>query len=575
MKQNKIMSEDIKNNQFDNYLSEEELTFDDAVLNLMFSEFFNVDTHNRIKTEGYGDAGADYIFYTSNKIQFFELSDLKETNDSLINIYFVQLKNSKTIDSNVPNKFIELFQNIRKAIANKSISYPKHYNEQVKENIQLIKNIVVKYGLKNKIRLNFIYASRASKVRLENANDLIGRFETLKDSVEQSEAFSNVDYSIISIDDITELISKGTNFEHIFEDVELFAVDILNENIGILSLIPLKAFFDFVTDKDGLVNERLFESNIRDFKGKSNVNKDIAKTLEDEYKIDFWWLNNGITITAEEITYNNATKQICVKNPQIVNGLQTSYSLISYFNKFNPQDEIRKVFVKFLEFKEEIQDLELEVIIATNRQNEIRDKDIHANDMVQRTLEEFLYTKGMYYQRKDKYYTNRKVPKKKIVKLDEIAKYMNTIMFRDPSGTRNNPGKLTQGNKYEQLFSIADTSQDYERYYYAISIYNQVAVVNKGSIEINGEYFEKANFINHIVFITIIILTGKLNYTFEDIKKIDLTKIDVQTIEESYRVLIEIITSNGIPNSKILKNIKETSFNKKIIVNLENFILNT
>lgn len=568
MRQHKIMSEDIKNNQFNNYLTEEELSFDDAVLNLMFSDFFNVDTHNRIKTDGYGDAGADYIFYTSNKIQFFELSDLKETNDSQINIYFIQIKNSKTIDSNIPNKFIELFQNIRKAIISKSISYPKHYNEQVKENIKLIKNIVVKYGLKNKIRLSFIYASRASKVRLESANDLIGRFETLKDSVEQSGAFSNVDYSIISIDDITELISKGTNFEHIFEDVELFAVDILNDNIGILSLIPLRDFFNFVTDNDGLVNERLFESNIRDFKGKSNVNKDITKTLEDNYKIDFWWLNNGITITAEEINYNNTTKQICVKNPQIVNGLQTSYSLISYFNIHKPQDEIRKVFVKFLEFKEEIQDLELEVIIATNRQNEIRDKDIHANDMVQRTLEEFLYTKGIYYQRKDKYYTNRKVPKKKIVKLDEIAKYMNTILFRDPSGTRNNPGKLTQGSKYEQLFSIADTSQDYERYYYAISIYNHVATANKGNIEINGEYFEKVNFINHIVFITIIILTGKLDYTFEDIKKIDLTKIDAQTIEESYRILIEVIASNKIPNSKILKNIKETSFNKKIMANL-------
>ena len=78
------------------------------------------------------------------------------------------------------------------------------------------------------------------------------------------------------------------------------------------------------------------------------------------------------------------------------------------------------------------EDQELNIIVATNSQNEIRDKDIHANDTVQKNIEEYLKRYNKYYQRKDKYYTNRKIAKKDIIKLPEMAKYINTIFLKDP-----------------------------------------------------------------------------------------------------------------------------------------------
>lgn len=153
---------------------------------------------------------------------------------------------------------------------------------------------------------------------------------------------------------------------------------------------------------------------------------------------------------------------------------------------------------------------ELEIIVATNSQNEIRDKDIKANDQVQKNIEEFLKTKGKYYQRKDKYYTNRNVSNKDIVKLADLAKYINTIYLKDPVGTRNNPGKLLKGSKYKSIFQIDDTSQNYDRYYSAVLIYEKIHEFSKGTFKIREENFEKSHFIHHIVYIVLSLVFKKI-----------------------------------------------------------------
>ena len=45
-----------------------------------------------------------------------------------------------------------------------------------------------------------------------------------------------------------------------------------------------------------------------------------------------------------------------------------------------------------------------------------------------------------------------------------MAKYINTIFLKDPSYTRNNPGKLLSGTKYKTIFQIENLNQNYNRY---------------------------------------------------------------------------------------------------------------
>jgi hypothetical protein len=68
------------------------------------------------------------------------------------------------------------------------------------------------------------------------------------------------------------------------------------DNYVVLS--SLKDLFEFVTDEDGNLRQYIFESNVRDFQGNVEVNRDIRHTLDSDDNLDFWWLNNGITILA-------------------------------------------------------------------------------------------------------------------------------------------------------------------------------------------------------------------------------------------------------------------------------------
>ena len=468
------------------------------------------------------------------------------------------------MDSNVPNKFIEFSTNL---IGGKTT---EHYNEEVNENIVLFSNLVKKYALKAKFYINFYYFSRFSKEQLKSATDLNGRFDTLKDMFKVIDFVDNVKVCVESVNSIVKKLKEDKKFEYTFNEVEKFEAEV-NKAEGktnsIIALIPITQFYNFITyDGEGQINDRLFESNIRDYKGRSNVNKNIIETLKNPIGIDFWWLNNGITITVEDVEESKSANKIKLVNPQIVNGLQTSYSIYNFFSENSDKlvDEKRKVFIKILKVEQNNEDQELNIIVATNSQNEIRDKDIHANDTVQKNIEEYLKRYNKYYQRKDKYYTNRKIAKKDIIKLPEMAKYINTIFLKDPSYTRNNPGKLLTGIKYKTIFQIENVNQNYERYYKAYEIYNKIMSLSKGILKIGEDEFEKTNFIHHIVFTVICNEFSDINYKPNDIYGMDVSKITEEQVDDAIECLINVIEENNIAHTKILKAIKEQSFNQMV-----------
>ena len=379
-----------------------------------------------------------------------------------------------------------------------------------------------------------------------------------------------ISITVEGVNGIVKLLRTDKNYEYTFSNIEKFEAEVDKEDgktNAVIALIPLKQLFTFIAlDNGEQINDKLFESNIRDYKGRSNVNKNILNTLENKQDIDFWWLNNGITITVEDVEESKSAKKIRIVNPQIVNGLQTSYSIFNYYsaNQEALRDESRKVFVKIIKVNQESEQQELEIIVATNSQNEIRDKDIHANDIVQKNIEEYFKTLGKYYQRKDKYYTNRKHAKKDIVKLADMAKYINTIYLKDPSYTRNNPGKLLNGSKYKTIFQVDNINQDYGRYFIAYQIYNQVIGFNKGTMNIGEDEFERANFQHHLAYIVICNYFESIDYSPADLNKLDISLITEEKVENAMNCIIETIEQNNIPHTKILKSIKEQLFTQQL-----------
>jgi hypothetical protein len=89
---------------------------------------------------------------------------------------------------------------------------------------------------------------------------------------------------------------------------------------GYFALVSLEEYFRFLTDEDGDVRDYIFEGNVRDFQGKTEVNKAIRASLDDPKAAQFWWLNNGVTIVCTGTRLMN--QRFFIEEPLVVNGLQ-------------------------------------------------------------------------------------------------------------------------------------------------------------------------------------------------------------------------------------------------------------
>ena len=93
---------------------------------------------------------------------------------------------------------------------------------------------------------------------------------------------------------------------------------------------------------------RLLEANVRVFlQARSNVNKGIRRTLENEPEL-FFSFNNGITATAERVGVvedDGGLKIASLENLQIVNYTYIYYDGL-YYAAFKAKKDLRKVFVQ-------------------------------------------------------------------------------------------------------------------------------------------------------------------------------------------------------------------------------------
>ena len=223
-------------------------------------------------------------------------------------------------------------------------------------------------------------------------------------------------------------------------------------NEDVVCLSRLADFYTFIKSKNGGLRTGMFEPNVRDYQGKRNpVNRDIKKTLEESPVKEFWWLNNGITILASEAVIAGNT--LSVSNPEIVNGLQTSYEIFTFFNQ-KPE-----------RLKRDARNIVLRVIIppdekasglitkATNFQTEVKGISLHATEEIHFDIEDKLLAKGLFYDRKKGKYKTLQKPVDKIVSVVELARAVIAILLRRPDNARGRPQTLlSNDDAYLKIF---------------------------------------------------------------------------------------------------------------------------
>ncbi|WP_435260346.1 AIPR family protein [Streptomyces sp. 1222.5] len=162
---------------------------------------------------------------------------------------------------------------------------------------------------------------------------------------------------------------------------------------GYVCLAQLDEYYRFITSENEALRLELFESNVRDYAGSTSVNNAIGETLKSATGEDFWWFNNGVTVVGDAAQI--AGKKIVVKDPQIVNGLQTSHEIYSYFQNGGHHRD-RSVLVEIVVVPESGTARD-RIIRATNSQTQLPAGALRATESIQKDIEESLNHAGGYY----------------------------------------------------------------------------------------------------------------------------------------------------------------------------------
>ena len=472
------------------------------------------------------DGGADSIYLFVNGDLIKEDSNVKDKykRNPDIELIIIQSKKENGFGEDPLLKLSRLSKNLLDLDFDRS-RFEGRYNARVLSSFQLFKKTYVSLVTKRpSLKVKFYYSSMGSEIHpnvQKQADDLIADVNNMLPTAEVTVEF-------IGAHDLLALSQERAN--------EVFRLSTIETPIStsekvFIALTNIREFFVFITDDKKKMLRHIFESNVRDYQGKTNVNKEIRLTLEDVGKEEFWWLNNGITILGTDATAPGG-KELIVHNPQIVNGLQTSSEIHRFFTD-NPDrldDEKRSVLIRVLvPENEETRD---RIIRATNSQTPIPKSSLRATDHIHRSIEEYFKPRGLFYDRRKNFYKNEgKVPKE-IISLQFLSQCLMATLLQKPDFARARPSALLENDEsYDKLFHPSNSLNTY--YLLALwgrEIENRLKEVRKYQIsEINDIKF-------YVLYFICCVFTNSLypsSRKIEDLGQIDITTADIDKATDS------------------------------------------
>ncbi|QDO01123.1 AIPR family protein [Streptomyces sp. S1A1-8] len=269
-----------------------------------------------------------------------------------------------------------------------------------------------------------------------------------------SQTKCHVDY--LGAAELRELSARGasTVSEMVFMETPMSTS--LGE--GYVCLVRLDEYYNFITSPNDALRLELFESNVRDYAGRTSVNTAIEETLRSNHREDFWWFNNGVTIVADEVRI--AGKKIVVRDPQIVNGLQTSHEIFNHFQSSGHHND-RSVLVRVMVPPSSGRARDV-IIRATNSQTQLPPGALRATEKVQKDIEEALARDGYYYERRANYYKNLGVPLEQVVSMSRLAREYTALVVGEPhTALTYSETLLLEDSHYYKVFS---TDNDIDLY---------------------------------------------------------------------------------------------------------------
>lgn len=251
----------------------------------------------------------------------------------------------------------------------------------------------IKYSL---VFIDTHVASNLAQHSSRHINDLLAEMNDIGDeNVEEILSFQRLNQKLVHS-------SLALNVGQAPIDIELGL-----SNWGVLS-DPYKAYYGVISAKEiyewwQTYDTRLFERNIRQVLGKTEVNDEIKKTLQDHPDL-FWYYNNGITLIVKKIDKsavgggNRDIGSFKLSDIAIVNGAQT-VSSIGAFGEIEGTDKLKntKVNIRIIQTSDAPEFFGKEVTRANNRQNRIENRDFVSQDPEQLRIRTELLIENIDY----------------------------------------------------------------------------------------------------------------------------------------------------------------------------------
>ena len=392
-----------------------------------------------------GDGGVDslYVFLNGDLVEDdTDTSGLRK--NISIDLVIIQAKTSAGFSESSIDKlkaFTEDLLDLSKDVA----SLASVYNDDVLSAIRRFRTVYE--GLAARFPVLTVFYRYASKGDDVHPN-VTRKSEGLKLTVQHLFSSAKVDFQFLGSSALLDLARREPKTSYSLK---------LSENpisssgaVAFVCLVSLRDFFNFITDDKGCLLRSIFESNVRDYQGTTQVNEDIQSTLRDNRDDEFWWLNNGVTIICSQATLSGKT--VTIANPQIVNGLQSSTEVFNYFKIDNTTEEKRNLLVRVIvppavESRDRI-------IKATNSQTQIPVASLRATERIHRDIEEYLRPHGLFYDRRKNSYKNEGKAIEKIVSIPHLAQAVMSIALQRPNDARARPSSLLKKDaEYETVFN--------------------------------------------------------------------------------------------------------------------------
>lgn len=410
-----------------------------------------------IDAEDIVDGGQD------KQIDFIHIEDDQDKGHAQITI--IQSKNAKSFSSNV---VVQLKNGLDWIFERPKSEINRLGNSLFKNKIEELRTLRTEYGASN-LAIKLYHVSKGDKSTL--SKEYIDEAKIIQDKYTNL-GFDSFAFNQLGAHELIEFLNEGDKLKRKV-DIELPVLyDINRASMMEFSQGDTKSFVCTVLGSELAKaastepRDAIFDLNVRPYYGsQGKVNKDIWDTCTGDDSVRFWFLNNGITMVCDsfDFTRDPDNPLLKIKNAQIVNGCQTTVTLREAHEKKELNEKV-KVLLRV--YSTDNPNLVEKITLTTNNQNKITDRDLRANEPVQRDIEQRMSDQySHFYERKNKQYRSLRTPnKKKVVPSPKAAQAYLAIVRAKPANARGYLGAIWS-DFYSEIFvnaSVADLLVSYK-----------------------------------------------------------------------------------------------------------------